>query len=160
MKIDESCVARRRFLGGMLAGGTAALAAGAAVPLASYTGDFRQTPPPEFLEIAPADYDVAPGESNMVMYGRIPVLIFRTPEPQSELAVFDATCTHFDCTVSYRPANNDIHCACHNGVYDVDGRVVSGPPPDPLRRLFTRFRDDTLVIALEKENLEKAFRET
>jgi hypothetical protein len=51
MKLEESYLARRRFLCGMLGAGTAALASGAAVPLAYYAGNLREEPPPPFLEI-------------------------------------------------------------------------------------------------------------
>lgn len=44
----------------------------------------------------------------------------------------NAVCTHLECTVEYRPAQGDIFCNCHNGVYDLNGRNVSGPPPRPL----------------------------
>jgi len=161
MKIEESYVARRNFLCGMLGGGAAALGAGATGPLACYVGNLRREPPPDFFEIQKADYDLPPGGSRMMMYAetRIPVLIIRTPPPQSELKVFVATCTHFDCTVDYKKDEKCIFCACHEGYYDLDGRVLSGPPPEPLRKFHTKFRGDTLIIALEKENLEKAFAE-
>lgn len=44
----------------------------------------------------------------------------------------NAVCTHLQCTVEFRPAQADIFCNCHNGVYDLNGRNVSGPPPRPL----------------------------
>ena len=49
MKLDESYLARRRFLGGMICGGVAALGAGAAVPLIGYVGNLRAEPPPDYL---------------------------------------------------------------------------------------------------------------
>jgi Rieske Fe-S protein len=45
---------------------------------------------------------------------------------------FNALCTHIDCTVKYRADKGDIFCACHEGVYDLNGRNISGPPPRPL----------------------------
>jgi Rieske Fe-S protein len=57
-------------------------------------------------------------------------LVVRTPE--GEVRAFSALCTHVDCTVAYRAAQGDIFCNCHNGVYDLKGRNVSGPPPRPL----------------------------
>ena len=159
MKIDESYLARRRFLGGMIGGGIAALGAGAAVPLTAYVGNLRSEPPPDFLVLEPAQYDLAPNESRMIMYGRIPALIFRTPEPEASLRVFVATCTHFDCPVSYVAAAGRISCACHEGYYDLDGQVVSGPPPRPLAKFHTRQLGQNLVIALKQENLEKAERQ-
>jgi len=53
------------------------------------------------------------------------------PRGQGVLA-FSAVCTHEGCTVSFLPDESIIWCACHNGRYDLQGRVVSGPPPRPL----------------------------
>jgi cytochrome b6-f complex iron-sulfur subunit len=49
-----------------------------------------------------------------------------------KLAALSAKCTHEGCTVQYVPADSLIWCACHNGKFSVDGRVISGPPPRPL----------------------------
>jgi Rieske Fe-S protein len=59
-----------------------------------------------------------------------PCLLIRTPE--GEIKAFNAICTHLDCTVEYRAEKHDIFCNCHNGVYDLNGRNVAGPPPRPL----------------------------
>jgi len=160
MKLDESHIARRRFLCGMIGGGTTALASGAIVPLGCYLGNLRDEPPPPFLAIPRSQCELAPGTSKMVMYGRIPALVIRTPPPQGELRIFVATCTHFDCIVGYRSEENRIFCACHGGFYDVEGNVTAGPPPRPLRAFHFAQRDDKLWIALEKENLEKALRQS
>ncbi|NUQ65915.1 MAG: Rieske 2Fe-2S domain-containing protein, partial [Pirellulales bacterium] len=159
MRLDESHIARRRFLCGMAGGGTAALATIVAAPLGSYLGNCRDEPPPAFVELPQSQYELAPGTSKLVMYGRIPALVVRTPLPQGELRILVATCTHFDCIVGYQPGENRIFCACHEGLYDVDGNVVSGPPPRPLRPFHFQVREGKLLIALEKENLEKAIRE-
>ena len=163
MKIDESYLVRRRFLCGMLGGGAAALGAGVCAPLVGYVGNLREEPPPDWIEIEEADYRLAPGTSKAVLYGRIPVLLFKTPDanPDSLPKVFVATCTHLDCTVDYDAQKNLIVCHCHDGYYDVDGKVISGPPPRPLREFFSRIRSNgNLVIAVERENLDKAFQDS
>lgn len=159
MKNDGSCLERRRFLSGMVGGGVAALGVGAAVPVVQYVGNLRKEPPPDFLVLEPADYELAPDTSKIVMYGPIPALLLQTPEPGSEFRVFVATCTHFDCTVSYRPDMKCIFCACHEGRYDLEGRVTGGPPPRPLDKFFWERKDDKLAIALEKEKLAEAWAE-
>jgi Rieske Fe-S protein len=63
-------------------------------------------------------------------FGGKPCLVVRTPD--GDIKAFNAVCTHLDCTVEYRQANGDIFCNCHNGVYDLHGGNVSGPPPRPL----------------------------
>ena len=138
MKLEQSHLERRRFLCGMIGGGAAALGAASALPLVQYAGNFRRLPPPDFLAIDKADYDLPPGKARMLMYGPIPVLLLKTPLPEGALRVFVATCTHLDCTVGYREDRNCIFCACHEGYYDTAGQVVSGPPPQPLRTFFSK----------------------
>ncbi|MEN8182501.1 MAG: Rieske (2Fe-2S) protein [Myxococcota bacterium] len=75
----------------------------------------------------------------IVPVGRSRVLVFE--DPSGELRALDARCTHEGCTVRYLARDALISCACHNARFDLDGRVVSGPPPRPLAR-YTAFRDD------------------
>ena len=60
--------------------------------------------------------------------GKPCLLILVDNEPRA----INAVCTHVQCTVEYRAAEGDIFCNCHNGVYDVNGRNIAGPPPRPL----------------------------
>jgi Rieske Fe-S protein len=48
--------------------------------------------------------------------------------------------------VQYRKDRSDIWCACHNGVYNLDGGNVSGPPPRPLMPLEVNVRGDKIVV--------------
>ena len=66
----------------------------------------------------------------IVPAGSSRILVLR--DQQEKLHAFDARCTHEGCTVQYVAAQTSIWCACHNGRFDLDGRVVSGPPPRPL----------------------------
>jgi cytochrome b6-f complex iron-sulfur subunit len=60
------------------------------------------------------------------------ILVFR--DQAQTLRAVDARCTHEGCTVQYVAAEGGIWCACHNAKFDVEGRVLSGPPPKPLPR--------------------------
>lgn len=64
----------------------------------------------------------------------------------SGVAVFSATCTHLGCAVAWDAASRTFRCPCHGGVYGIDGRVVSGPPPRPLRRLPIEIRDGEVFV--------------
>ena len=63
-------------------------------------------------------------------FGGRPCLLVKAPD--GTVKAFNAVCTHLDCTVTYRPDESDIFCNCHNGVFNLDGQNVSGPPPRPL----------------------------
>jgi len=49
--------------------------------------------------------------------------------------------------VQYKADTSQIWCACHNGLYDLAGNVVSGPPPRPLERLTVNQRGDDIVVS-------------
>lgn len=71
-------------------------------------------------------------------FGGKPCLVIRTPG--GDIRAFNAICTHVDCTVEYRAAEGDIFCNCHNGLYDLNGRNISGPPPRPLEEYKVTLR--------------------
>ena len=62
------------------------------------------------------------------------------------IQVFDPRCTHLGCAYHWDEANHQFICPCHGGVYDVRGRVVSGPPPRPLDTYATRVEAGVLYI--------------
>jgi Rieske Fe-S protein len=59
---------------------------------------------------------------------------------------FSAVCTHLSCTVQYRTDLREIWCACHNGLYDIEGRNVSGPPPRPLASYKVHVQGEDVVV--------------
>ena len=67
-----------------------------------------------------------------------------------ELRALDAKCTHEGCTVQYVPGDSLIWCACHNGKFDLDGRVLSGPPPRPLDKWVATREGDAVTVHQEK----------
>jgi cytochrome b6-f complex iron-sulfur subunit len=91
--------------------------------------------------------------SNPFDFGGKPCLVVLTAEGAQRLAAgqapgpddvraFNAVCTHLDCTVKFRPDKSDIFCVCHEGVYDLNGHNVSGPPPRPLESYRVTIRGE------------------
>jgi Rieske Fe-S protein len=68
--------------------------------------------------------------------------------PGGELRAFSARCTHLDCTVQYREDLNHIWCACHNGHFDLNGKNIAGPPPEPLQAFEVNVRGDQIVVSV------------
>ena len=77
-------------------------------------------------------------------FGSKPALLVRTAA--GDFKAFSAVCTHLDCTVQYREDLRQIWCACHNGLYDLAGRNVSGPPPRPLEVFEVHVQGDEIVV--------------
>lgn len=89
--------------------------------------------------------DLKPNSGKIVRFGNKPALLVRISD--TEWRAFSAVCTHLNCTVQYRDSTKQIWCACHNGTYDLNGSVVSGPPPNPLEEYTTNIRGDEVVIS-------------
>lgn len=73
-------------------------------------------------------------------------IIVRTSEGYRALST---TCTHLGCHVYWEPENNRFFCPCHEGVFDVNGNVVSGPPPAPLRQYPIEEESGAIYIIME-----------
>jgi cytochrome b6-f complex iron-sulfur subunit len=94
--------------------------------------------------VAPYRVNELKADTKPFNFGGKPCLLVRVtgPDGKPDIKAFNAVCTHLDCTVEYREAKGDIFCNCHNGVYDLNGRNVSGPPPRPLEVYKVTLRGD------------------
>jgi menaquinol-cytochrome c reductase iron-sulfur subunit len=72
--------------------------------------------------------------------------IFLVKTGESEVAAFDATCTHLGCLVAWDPQGQVFKCPCHGGIYDRPGAVMEGPPPEPLIKVATRVDGDKVLV--------------
>lgn len=73
-------------------------------------------------------------------------VVYIQREAGGGVRVLDSTCTHLGCRTRYDPQATRFLCPCHGGVYDVDGSVLDGPPPAPLRRLDARVDGADVVV--------------
>ena len=89
--------------------------------------------------------DLPPNSGRIFKFGGEPGLIVRTAE--GDLRAFSARCTHLNCTVQYDSGEKQIICACHGGVFDLNGRNVAGPPPKPLVTYSANVRGDEIVVS-------------
>ena len=85
-----------------------------------------------------------PNSGKIVKFGSRPALLIRISE--TEWRAYSAICTHLNCTVQFQDSTRQIWCACHNGFYDLNGKVVSGPPPRPLEEYAVHIRGEDVVI--------------
>jgi Rieske Fe-S protein len=90
--------------------------------------------------------DIPPNSGQLFRFGSRPGILVKTPG--GELRAFSARCTHLDCTVQYRDDLSRIWCACHNGHFDLNGKNIAGPPPEPLPSFAVNVRGDQIVVSL------------
>lgn len=89
--------------------------------------------------------DIAANTGRIFKFGTQAGLLIKTPS--GELRAFSARCTHLDCIVQYREDLSEIFCACHSGHFDLNGRNIAGPPPEPLTAYDVRVREDQIVVS-------------
>jgi len=140
---------RRRFIEGLLGGGLLASAISFFYPV------IRYIVPPTVVDLGGDEVvaaklgEMKPNSSKIFRFGNRPGLLLLTAD--GEYRAMSATCTHLSCTVQYRSELHQVWCACHNGLYDLGGRNVSGPPPRPLEAFQVHLRGDEVVVSRKRE---------
>lgn len=154
---DEQQVSRRSFLAIATSAIGGIISAALAIPAIAYIIG-------PALERSEAGEWIRLGSTSKVELG-IPTLFKTTVQRQSgwiinenEITVYVLTengrefiamsniCTHLGCRVRWIDDQQQFFCPCHNAVFDKEGEVVSGPPPEPLERFEVRVEDDQLFI--------------
>jgi cytochrome b6-f complex iron-sulfur subunit len=88
---------------------------------------------------------IGPGRSKVVGLGAKPVIVLNGPQG---IKAFSAVCTHLGCIVGYDAAKSpDIVSPCHDGHFSAaNGRVISGPPPLPLKEYPVAVEKDQIYL--------------
>jgi cytochrome b6-f complex iron-sulfur subunit len=55
-------------------------------------------------------------------------------------------CTHQGCRVNYNSNVHEFICPCHGGTYNINGNVIAGPPPAPLKKYNVSQKGSILTI--------------
>lgn len=72
--------------------------------------------------------------------------VYLLTEEGRDFVAMSNICTHLDCRVRWVSDREKFFCPCHNGIFDKDGSVISGPPPRPLDRYKVKIEDGQLFI--------------
>ncbi|HZD16975.1 MAG TPA: Rieske (2Fe-2S) protein [Actinomycetota bacterium] len=156
---------RRRFLSGTLGWVSAGIAAAIGIPAATavISPTFRRAD----LGWSPVARIGEPetGEPDLTVVGT-PVLshftslvedaymkaaprdvaIYVLNRGEGEYTVYDDRCTHLGCPFNFSEKDGTFFCPCHNGVFDLEGRVLGGPPPRPLDRYEHKIENGVLYV--------------
>jgi len=89
--------------------------------------------------------ELSPNSAKIFRFGNKPAILINTPK--GLLKAFSAVCTHLNCTVQYSQEAGHIWCACHNGRFDLNGKVISGPPPRPLEEYKVNVAGEDIIVS-------------
>ncbi len=87
----------------------------------------------------------AAGSAAVVQYQSGYLLVARTG--QNAFTTVSAICTHAACIIN-AVSGSDYVCTCHGSVFDMTGRVLSGPAPVSLRQFANQFDPATNTLTI------------
>lgn len=90
--------------------------------------------------------EIPPGGAYFFKLGNTPGIIIH--EEEGNLKAFSLVCTHMACIISWHPEKKEFFCPCHDGYFDSEGKVISGPPPAPLERWAAEVKEDRVLIKM------------
>ncbi|MBI5098784.1 MAG: Rieske 2Fe-2S domain-containing protein [Nitrospirae bacterium] len=88
--------------------------------------------------------DVPLGEGREIVFGGTPAIVINVKG--IGYMALSRVCTHLGCLVEYNKETNRFICPCHAGTFNMEGNVISGPPPKPLEKLPLNVQGDNIVI--------------
>ncbi len=70
------------------------------------------------------------GEGKVIDYKGEKMAVYK--DEKGLVTALHPTCTHAGCTVIFNAAEKSWDCPCHGGRFDLDGKVITGPPRKDL----------------------------
>lgn len=77
--------------------------------------------------------EIKPGEGKVVDFEGEKLAVYKSPN--GKIKALSPVCTHAGCIVGFNPVEQSWDCPCHGGRFDLDGRVISGPPQKDLESI-------------------------
>ncbi len=139
---------RRKFLDGLLGLFSLAGLAALAYPILRYITPIKKREDSTLSVVASKINVLTPNTGKLFKFGSKPGILIMTPE--GKYRAFSAVCTHLGCIVQYSSKDQQIWCPCHNGWFDLNGHVVSGPPPRDLERYTVFIKGQDIIVKKEK----------
>ena len=136
---------RRDFINYLLGFGSISALASIFYPIGRYLI------PPPIPEATPTSLKAGNIDSfpvntfKIVRFGRKPLILIHDGE--KKLEALSAVCTHLGCIVGFNKDRQQIICPCHNGIFSLTGKNISGPPPTPLKQYSTNVIKKEIIIS-------------
>jgi len=88
--------------------------------------------------------EILAGEAKSIALNNTPVIIINRQD--KGFIALSKVCTHLGCIVEYDKGKKRLLCPCHAGTFDLEGNVISGPPPRPLPKMPLKVEGENIVI--------------
>jgi cytochrome b6-f complex iron-sulfur subunit len=139
-------ISRRSLLKYVLLGVSAAATAGGVLaPIIGYLWPPKGAATEAGGPVAVASAaDLPVGRARVYSVASKPVIIIHTADGFHALS---AVCTHLACIVGWNAKRGVIACPCHAGFFTVNGDVISGPPPAPLKKYQVQVQGGQIYVA-------------
>ena len=151
MADEKTTKDRRGFLAGALAVGGLAVGYGVgAFEFLHYLVPLGQKPKYRELFVGPVDA-LKVGQSKLIHSpGGETYLMARH---EKGFRVLSNICPHLGCRVHWQPEEQTFLCPCHIGIFDAEGKAVSGPPAEAnqnLASLETVIRGGSVFVLIKE----------
>ncbi|MES2266132.1 MAG: FAD-dependent oxidoreductase [Bacteroidota bacterium] len=77
--------------------------------------------------------ELQPETGTIVKYEGDKLAVYK--DANGKVTALNPTCTHAGCIVCFNPAEKSWDCPCHGGRFDIDGKVLTGPPRIDLQKV-------------------------
>jgi menaquinol-cytochrome c reductase iron-sulfur subunit len=133
-----------------------AIAAVVAVPAAAYLLiKPKSGQQDDFVEIADVD-SIPIGKPKEILYLRTRTDGWKKVQEKTstwvvkneadQVTAFAPQCTHLGCAYHWEEDDKKFLCPCHTSVFDLSGKVISGPAPRPLDQFTVQVEGGKLLI--------------
>ncbi|MDA8126289.1 MAG: ubiquinol-cytochrome c reductase iron-sulfur subunit [Deltaproteobacteria bacterium] len=152
MKLKYSLITRRTFLNTLFGGWLLAFLSGTLYALLRFAFPTLGKEPDFVVLDRKAFAGIAPNSVKRFAWGGTVGLYLKRAD--GTVLALKGVCSHMECNVDYKPAEQRFYCACHQGWFDDSGKNIAGPPPKPLELFVISEAGDKLIIAKKGVKVE------
>jgi len=160
---EETSESRRRFLGYAIGGIAGAIAFGYALPLANYVvRPSLEKAEDEWSKVGSVEGLIVEEPATLTFTihrkigwteDKVDADVWAVKHADGSVTALSPICPHLGCGYRWDKAASRFECPCHASVYDISGRLISGPAPRGLDTIPAKVEEGILYVKYEKFRL-------
>ncbi|MCK4776833.1 MAG: Rieske (2Fe-2S) protein, partial [Actinomycetia bacterium] len=79
----------------------------------------------------------------LIEYGEDRVFLVKINE---NVLALNASCPHLGCLLVWSNDENRFKCPCHAGFFEIDGKLIGGPPPRDMDRFEVKIEKTEIMV--------------